>query len=142
MSKINVSFGVGHTKRFVPSVLTNFLPLRDENGKVIKIMSDVSLLRHQKDLEKKIGVDSVRRYLEKLDASSRVSSPLSSRDLSDDELFSLIEPKEINNLTDSYQYAKYLASRSSEVKDKYNKLLDYKRNVYGELKHDSSRKNG
>lgn len=112
-----LTYGKQHSRSYVPSILAPFLVDRDDKGRVVKQHSDVHLLLHQQNLQKKIGVDAIRNYLDKLHRD-----PTPRPDLSDDELFSLIEPKEVNNLTDAWKFAKYLQGNSDKVRTKYDDL--------------------
>lgn len=115
-----MTYGSKHTRRYVQSPIAQFLVERDDDGNMIKIHSDVYLLLHQKNIQRHLGVDAIRSYLNSMIVPS---SPMP--DLSDDELMELIPPKDVNNLTTSYQYCKYLQEHSETIKQNYkNKLKE------------------
>lgn len=115
------TYGMKHTRRFKPSVFTHFLSEHDDNNNLVKLHSDVYLLLHQKNIQRHIGVDAIRQYLTSMMCPSREMP-----DLSDDELMELIPPKDVNNLTTSYQYCKYLQEHSDAIKDNYkNKIKEH-----------------
>lgn len=113
-------YGVKHSRRYKPSPLAQFLIERDDNGNMVKLHSDVYLLLHQKNIEKYLGADALRNYINQM-----ISPSYERPDLSDDELMQLIPPKDVNNLTTSYQYCKYLQEHSEMIKQNYkNKLKE------------------
>lgn len=117
MREYNIAFGAAHSKSYKRPVISSFLTAHDAAGKVIKRHRDLYLLLRQKNLQQKIGLETIRNYVEKM-----IQPVTPMPNLSDDELFQLIEPKSIDNITDAYQYARYLQSRHNEVKDKYEEL--------------------
>lgn len=117
-----IRYGAKHSVYYTPSVISPILTERDENGDVVKINSDVYFLLRQKNLHQSIGVESIRAYIDSLERQ-----PVDRPELTDEELFSLIEPKSINTLTDAYQYARYLESHSNDIKEKYAQLKAQKK---------------
>lgn len=109
------TYGAQHSRKYKPSVVSSFLVDRDDKGRVVKIHSDVHLLLHQENLQKKIGIDAIRNYIDQMHVNATPRP-----NLTDDELFGLIEPKEINNITDAWKFAKYLQDNSDKVKTAYN----------------------
>lgn len=129
--EINLPYGVGHSKFYSKSVIADFLVDRDEDNKIVQINSDVNLLLRQKTIHRKIGIDNLRDYVDNLMINDK-SQGLP--EFSDDELFQLIEPKSVNNLTSCYQYAKYLQDHSKEVKAKLDELKKQKQDYDAYLK--------
>lgn len=117
-----IRYGAKHSIYYTPSVISPILTERDENGDIVKINSDVYFLLRQKNLHQSVGIESIRAYLDSIERQ-----PIERPELTDDELFSLIEPKSINTLTDAYQYARYLESHSDEIKVKYAQLKAQKK---------------
>lgn len=115
------TYGVSHSRFYVKSPVSDYLNELDENGRLIKRHSDVHLLLRQKRLQETIGVDSIRSYLSSMVApQSSVPMP----DLSDKELLELIPPKDVNNLTTSHLYAKYLQANQDKIKENYKRKLE------------------
>lgn len=121
--KAKIRYGSSHSKKLKDSIISPFLRERDEEGNVIKIHSDVHLLLRQQNIVQTIGVDAVRQYLGQM-LGSKSQTP---ENLSDEELFALIPPKEVNNLTTVYEYSKYLKEHETDFKNRYDKLIDSKR---------------
>lgn len=119
-----LSYGISHSKQYKPSIVSKFINERDEDGNLIKCHSDAWLLLRQRKLQETIGAESIRRYIDNLRVQQTTSS---ASDLTDDELFALIPPKEVNNLTTSYEYSKYLQQNSDEFKKNYEKLTNMKK---------------
>lgn len=115
--KVRIFYGASHSKTYTKSVVSDFLVDKDKENGFTKYHSDVNLLLRQQSLHKKIGVDLLRDYVNGLEISER-----DKHDFTDDELFSLIEPKEINNLTTAYEYAKYLKKNSDDIKKRYKDM--------------------
>lgn len=126
-----LTYGISHSKEYKPSIVGQILSDVDEDGNLIKHHSDAYFLLRQNKLQQTIGAETVRAYIDQLRATQG-SNAIDTANLSDDDLFGLIEPKEINNLTTAYEFSKYLASRSEQVKSKYNELCEKKKN-YGDF---------
>lgn len=110
-------YGAGHTKLYTKSVVSDFLIEKVGEDDAIHINSDIHLLLRQKNLHNTIGRDVLRNYFEDLDTGAPAS-----HSFSDDELFSLIEPKGINTITDAYEFSKYLQKNSDTLKKKFDEL--------------------
>ena len=115
--KVTIMCGIAHTKRYTKSIVADFLVDKDEENGFTKLHSDVNLLLRQKTIHRKIGLDALRDYVQNLERTET-----NKHDFTDDELFSMIEPKDINNLTTAYEYAKYLEHQSEAIKEKYKKM--------------------
>lgn len=127
MSKdIQLPYGSSHTKRYSKSIISDLLVERDENGVIIGITNDVNLLLRQKTIHRKVGIDNLRDYVQGLMQESKDDSI---PNFSDDELFQLIEPKSINNLTTSYEYAKYLQEKAHDVRSRFDELVAKKKRI-------------
>lgn len=125
----NAGYGVAHSRFYKPSVVSRLLPERDKNGDIVVVRSDSYLLLRQNNLEQQIGVESLRRYL---DSMRGTSDYIDTSALTDDELFSLIPPRGVNNLTTSHEYAEFLKAKSDDLvrqgKDyvgKHTRMLKY-----------------
>lgn len=117
-----LSYGLSHTKQYKPSPIAPFLIERDSKGRFIKRHSDAYLLLRQRKLQESIGVDVIRGYLDAL-RSVHGSSLIPHEDLTDDELFSLIEPKQVNNLTTAHEFAKFLKSNKDGIIEKHKQVV-------------------
>lgn len=116
-----MTYGLRHTKKYKPSIVTPFLDERDENGNLIKRHSDVYLILRQESLQRSIGIDALRRHFD----SSRMNgnTSMSTDGLTDDQIFDLIEPKAVNNLTTAYEWANYLKEHEEELKAKRDEYV-------------------
>lgn len=119
MLQVNKSYGVGHSKKYRPSIISPVCMDCDEKGNVVHVHSDSYLLLRQRKLSERLGADAIRSYLDSIRVAALPQVP----NLTDEELFSAIIPKEINNLTDGYQYAKYLKDNGDEVQKRYKNLV-------------------
>lgn len=114
-------YGIAHSKQYKPSVISAFLADRDDKGNLLKLRSDVHLLIHQKTLQRDVGTDVVRDYF---DSIARHSDPsFDTSKLTNDQLFALIPPKAVNNLTTRWEYSRYLEEHDKELKQRFK---DYK----------------
>lgn len=118
----NYGYGIGHSRNYKPSVIASLRFDKDDNGRTEQIHSDVYFLLRQENLQRKIGLESVRQYVNQMIAKGEVSQI--PNDLSDDELFALIPSKELNNMTTAYQMARHLQKHHDEVKGNYEKVVD------------------
>lgn len=114
-----------HSKKYQASIINPYLADKDEKDNIVKVHSDLYLLLRQQQLHKSIGLDNLRAYVDNMQRPAQASLP----NLTDDELFTLIEPKQINNITDAYQYSRYLQSHHEEIKSKYKDLCDKRKSV-------------
>lgn len=121
--KVVVPYGLGHSKFYTKSVVADYLVdvSRDED-KVTKVNSDVNLLLRQKTLHRRIGVDLLRDYVDNLQRDLPEH-----HNFTDDELFHLIEPKSINNLTTGYEYAKYIQASGETMRKRFEELKSLKK---------------
>lgn len=120
-AEFNPQYGTSHSKFYKPSVVAPFLVEKDSTGNVICYRSDRYLLLRQQSKANQIGAESIRRYLDGLTDKTHHANSAS---LTDDELFSLIPPKAVNNLTTATEYLEYLASQEKELKVKSKELQD------------------
>lgn len=118
---VNIPYGVSHTKKYQPSVLASLLVERSFDDDSVTFISDVNLLLRQKTLQRRVGVDLLRDYVQSLERTQTEK-----HDFSDDELFQLIEPKAVNNITTFYEFAKYLQHNSETIKSKYVQMKKHK----------------
>lgn len=123
---VSVPYGVSHSKRYNPSIVVDYLVERDDETNEVCINSDINLLLRQKTLQRRIGVDLLRDYVNNLEREQSQK-----HDFSDDELFQLIEPKDVNNITTAYQFAKYLQNNSENIKSKYESFKREKETYQG-----------
>lgn len=130
-------YGASHSKFYSKSVVADYLVEQDDTTKEVKLISDLHLLLRQQKVHNSIGVNLLRDYVQNME----LKRP-DKHDFTDDELFRLIEPKDINNITTAYEYARYLKDNSDKVKSRYDDLKREK-NAYDEYVrtfHKSSKK--
>lgn len=109
-----LTYGIRQTRTYKPSVVSPFLDERDSDGNLIKRHSDVHLLLRQESLQKSIGVESLRQYLDRIHVNG--NQAFSTDNLTNDQLLDLIPPREINNLTTQYEWMKYLEDNENQLK--------------------------
>lgn len=122
-----INYGSDHTKKYVKSVVADFLVEKSDNSEnpEYKIISDVNLILRQKTLHRNVGIENLRDYIDKLQYNQSEQ-----HNFTDDELFSMIEPKAINNLTTMYEYARYIQDNSKSIKSKFDELVKAKKQYY------------
>ena len=116
-----MTYGLRHTKKYKPSIVTSFLNERDSDGNLIKRHSDVYLILRQESLQRSIGIDALRRHFDAARMNGNTS--MSTDGLTDDQIFDLIEPKAVNNLTTAYEWANYLKEHEDELKAKRDEYV-------------------
>lgn len=117
-----LTYGINHTRHYVPSVVTSLLDERDEHGRLLKRHSDVHLILRQEKLQRSIGVEALRRHFDQMRMNGNTS--MSTDNLTDDQLFAMIEPKAVNNLTTAYEWANYLQDHHKELQKKHKEYMD------------------
>ncbi len=115
-----VGYGMSHSKFYKPSILSNLLAEVDDDGNLVHFNNDIYLLTRKEKLMQKIGVDSVRAYISNM---LRAGETTERANLTEEQLFSLIDPKEVNNLTTQYEYMKYLKNNHSKFKKDYENAV-------------------
>lgn len=116
------TYGASHSRFYNPSIVSDVRFSRDDRGNTVQVHSDVYFLLRQSDLERRIGTESVKYYLDSMAARGEV--PARPSDLSDDDLFALIPNKAVNNMTTAYQAGLALEANHKEVKKNYTTLMD------------------
>lgn len=114
---VKVPYGISHTKKYTKSLVADFLVERDKDSNMCTFINDINLLLRQKSLHRTIGVDHLRNYVEQLEQKQPER-----HNFTDEELFKMIEPKSVNNLTTGYEYARYLQENSDKMKDAYKRM--------------------
>lgn len=128
-----IRYAIGHSKKYSKSPVADFLiDSHGDSENDICLCNDIKLLLREKNLHKKIGSDLLRDYVESLQKQSSLDSE--HVNFSDEELFQLIEPKDINNLTTSYLYAKYIKDNESKLKSRYDDILASKKHYDAYIK--------
>lgn len=118
--KRNPSYCAKHSRHYKPSVVAQWLMSKDDKGNILKFHSDIHFLIRQKEINKHVSAEVLRSYIDKLHYQGEARPQLS-----DDELFSLIEPREVNTITDAWQFAKYLEQNQQKIKSKYDDFRSY-----------------
>lgn len=116
-----LTYGIRHSRYYVPSVVSPFLDERDKDGKLIKRHNDVHLILRQEKLQRTIGIEALRRHFDSMRMNGNTS--MSTDALTDDQLFDLIEPKAVNNLTTAYEWANYLQDHHKELQKKHKDYM-------------------
>lgn len=116
-----IPYGIGHTKKYKKSVVCDYcVEVSDDVDKVTRITSDIELLLRQKAKCRAIGPEILRDYVQNLERDMPEQ-----HNFTDDELFMLIEPKCINNLTTAFEYSRYLKDNGDKIKDKYSEMVAF-----------------
>lgn len=115
------TYGIKHSRHYVPSLVTKFLDERDSDGRLIKRHNDVHLILRQEKLQRTIGVEALRRHFDSMRMNGNTS--MTTDALTDDQLFNLIDPKEVNNLTTAYEFANYLQDHHKELQKRHKEYM-------------------
>ncbi len=91
------------SKQFVPSIISDLLESRDEDGQLIRRYRDVELIRREQNFSQYCDYERLKTYV----ASSLTPSQFQSFQ-NDEEAFMSIIPRSVDSPTMFYQYAKYL----------------------------------
>lgn len=119
---VEIPFGIAHSNFYVKSIVRDYLiDVSSDEEKVCKLHSDINLILRQKTLHREIGIPALRDYVTSLEF---VQSD--KHDYSDEELLSLIPPRDVNNLTTAFEYTRYLKENEKQMKQRYNELKQFK----------------
>lgn len=91
------------SKQFVPSIISDLLESRDEDGQLIRRYRDVELIRREQNFSQYCDYERLKTYV----ASSLTPSQFQAFQ-NDEEAFMSIIPRSVDSPTMFYQYAKYL----------------------------------
>ena len=113
----NVGYGLAHTKEYQPTVVSKFLIDKDSKGRCIQRHSDVYLFLRDQKLQKSVGLETLKEYVESFRTPETPAI-----DLTDEQLMSLIPPKDLYTQTERRMYMEYLESKSKEIQESYKEL--------------------
>lgn len=107
------------TKAYQRPSFESLQTLRDNNGNLIREISDIEFILGEKFISSKFSLDQIRQYIS---SNKAISSGIDTTKMSDNEILSLVPPRSVNTLTDAYQYSKYLSSQKDYIKDKIDEF--------------------
>lgn len=103
------------TKHYSRPSFEQLQVLRDNDGNLIREVSDIEFILSEKFVTSKFSLDQIRQYIS---SNKAISSGIDTTKMSDNEILSLVPPRSVNTLTDAYQYSKYLSSQKDYIKEK------------------------
>lgn len=116
----NPSYFAEITKHYSRPSFEPLQAIRDNEGNLIREISDIEFILSEKFVTSKFSLDQIRLYI---NSNKAISSGIDTSQMSDNEILSLVPPRSVNTLTDAYQYSKYLSSQKEYIKEK---LEEYK----------------
>lgn len=117
----NLVYSQQTTYLFVPSSISDCLILEDKDGNLIRILSDVEFILHNRDVEKNVSADTLRHYVQSIVSSQNQSI---FDNATDDELFNALTPRSVNTITDAYKYEQYLKENVANFKRNIQNFID------------------
>lgn len=91
------------SKQFVPSIISDLLVSRDEEGQLIRRYRDVELIRREQNFSQYCDYERLKTYV-----ATSLTPSQSQMFHDDEEAFTAIIPRSVDSPTMFYQYAKYL----------------------------------
>lgn len=119
---------VGHVAPS-PSALSSLLvdvEIDEDFGEAYRLRTDNYLVLHQKDIENRIGVDNVRKWIEALNQNSTRSADSYQQaldKLSDRDLFSLVRSRHIQAPSEVSSYAQQILEDAQSLAHRRDALL-------------------
>ena len=117
----NLVYSAQTTYKFVPSSISDCLILEDKDGNLVRILSDVEFILHNRDVEKSVSADTLRHYVQSIVSSQNQSI---FDNATDDELFNALTPRSVNTITDAYKYEQYLKENVANFKRNIQNFID------------------
>lgn len=114
---INISYGALHSKKYRKQLIEDLTLCHDCDDNVIKKHSDIYLMLRQKALNTESQMTILRDYMSKIQIRE-----IRDQQLTDDQLHSIVNFRDINTITDAYEYSQFLAKNQNKLRDGYNKL--------------------
>lgn len=116
--KYNINYNIDGNISFSPDSIVECQEVRDENGELVRVMSDIEFILHNETHRKyDIPASVLRNYLDNADKINLTQS-FNHHNFSDEQLVQALIPREINTITDAYQFSKYLSEHHKSIKDK------------------------
>lgn len=101
---------------YKPSVISPVL-FTEVDG-MIKFHSDVNVLLRSKTAVKTLSPDVLRSYVDGIMRNHDSGVP---NDMTDEQLFESILPRRLTDMTDVYQFTRYMHDNVEDIKDKISK---------------------
>ena len=118
--EMNVKYGSGHSKKYKRTIVEELCLSCDCDDNVIKRHRDINLILRQKRFESQHAVDALRNYVENLRVHDVVEQTLS-----DEQLHEIVNFREVNTITDAYEYAQFLKKNQKKLRDAYKLGMNY-----------------
>ena len=131
--KRNPNFFINCSKRYNPTVVAQVLPSFDEHGTLLRISSDVHLIKYIHDYT--LTRDSAEAYLASMNKAST-----SFDNIPTDKLRDVMPPRGVNNITDMYMYTRYLQKTSEVARNRFRDISEMFKDLHrSPSKSDSSK---
>lgn len=113
----NPHYGAGHSKKYQPQLIEELTISCDCDENVIKKHSDLYLMLRQKQIDSDAKMSILRDYINGM----QIREPVD-HNLTDEQLHQIVSFRDINTITDAYEYSQFLAKNQHKLRDGYKKL--------------------
>lgn len=113
--KRNIQFDLSSTIAYTPSPLSCYTCVYDEESELVRIQSDVELIRLGA-----VNDPSILAHVQRCTIPVSDSTGIELSDFSQS-----VTPKRVDNITDAYQYGKFLERESDSADSVISKLKSY-----------------
>lgn len=114
-------YGNAHFKCVLNSPIDEFIFESNSDGSVTRV-SDIDLLLHQKSIQTKLGLDTFRNWVSKL---NNAKSSFDVSNYTDEQLLTFTKSRYINSFSDLDRYGKQINRDVSQLCDDIQRSLDY-----------------
>ena len=124
MYKYNYNYNMDNNIVFTPDIISEMQSLKDNDGNLIRVMSDIEFILHNNSHRKyDVPASVLRDYLDKVQDLNLTQS-FNHHKFSDEELIAALIPRDVNTITDAYQFSKYLRDHNETIKNRIDEYLN------------------
>lgn len=119
----NVNYNIDNNIVFSPDAICKCQSVFDDDGNVVRVMSDIEFILHNESHRKyDIPASVLRDYLDRAQSVDLTQS-FNHHKFSDEQLVTALIPKDIGTITDAYQFSKYLSEHHQSIKQKIDNFV-------------------
>lgn len=115
--EMNISYGSAHSKHYKPQLVESLTICHDCDNNAVKKHTDIYLMLRQKALTQESQLTILRDYMSNIQIRE-----IRDQQLTDEQLHSIVNFRDINTITDAYEYSQFLAKNQNKLRDGYNKI--------------------
>lgn len=118
--EMNISYGSAHSKHYKPQLIESLTICHDCDNNAVKKHTDIYLMLRQKALTQESQLTILRDYMSNIQIRE-----IRDQQLTDDQLHSIVNFRDINTITDAFEYSQFLAKNQAKLRDAHKKIVDF-----------------